>query len=628
MICGQLISHLKNKIFPGSLTKTNIKSILKTQTKTVKKIELLFAIGLFIQVLFFPWSARAEATLIAPTILKPDTEMITTAKPLFAGVSLNDTVVEFNLDGELVGSAQTTNHPSGVGNFYWQPTVPLGLGTHSLQVRAVQEGTDAVSDYTAEMVFTIVPFGGPTLLMPDELVLTRAFTYIKGVAHNDSVIRVFVDGESVEQFSIGADDSGAVGFIHSLENPIISGTHAVYLQAEDQTGRASLPSVVKTVQIVDFPGPTLLVPTDGQVIVEQNPMIGGVAVNDSLIKIYADGELDGEFKVNNDQSGVANFAYRLQVGLERGQEHLITAQAWDSKGRVSVVSNQIAVLLKDPYIPPTLVSVAGAADRPTVAGVAHNDSVVQIYVNDALDQEFTPENDESGTLYFETQLSQALTAGGTYKISAMAFDPNGKPSLRSNVVDYTFIEPAGTGGPVAAAAPDEPEPSGPIAGEIGAIEPELEAEIGDITVKEGETGEIGVTDEEIPGTVETPDGEAGKVIAGEETGAEATVETAANWPLILGLIILIGLAVIFIIWYLGQKRRLLNEGIDKLFSDEEADFADQSQPSLLDSDADLIVPGAEPEPKDQAEPKIKPKPRKKNGKDESVDDIPSPPPSI
>ena len=74
----------------------------KQKVSSILKTKHLLVIGLFVSVLFLPLITKAEAGVIPPTILKPESSEITTAKPLIAGVSLNDTVVEIYLDRKSV----------------------------------------------------------------------------------------------------------------------------------------------------------------------------------------------------------------------------------------------------------------------------------------------------------------------------------------------------------------------------------------------------------------------------------------------------------------------------------------------------------------------------------------------
>lgn len=603
----------------------------KQKQNISNKIKYFLTAGVVSAFLFLPQIMQA-ATIITPTVLQPATTAVTTAKPLIAGVSVNDTVVEIYIDDILVATPTTVNNSSGVGSFSWQVTNPLGIGEHTLKIRAGSLSMQEFSDYSVPRVISTVPFGEPTLLIPDELILTKPFSYIQGVAHNNSTIKVYIDGVRVDTFELGSHATGAVGFKQALNTPLTTGRHAIYLIAVDPSGRESLPTQTKIVTIVDLPAPTLLTPASDARTYKENQQITGVAVNGSLVKIYVNGKLDGELKVKDHASGVAYFVYQLKQKLNRGAEQVITATGQDINGRVSQLSGPVSFFLEYLYIPPTLVRIKGTGSQPTVGGVAHNDSLIHIYVDGTLNTITEPANHESGTLYFEVQLTKAVSAG-THKIAALAYDDNGKPSEVSNALYYTYeIAETGTGGPVPVPGTGEdittpttekPEPVKPVP----TVPPADDTKPDDITVKEDD-GKI-VPDTEVPGSIEPGDGDVNKV---DDTGIviQPGTESVTNWPLVLGLAILIGLAIIFIIWYLGQKRRLLNEGIDKLFSEEDESMSPPmpSQPKLLDDELKLPeekMSSSEPTVMDAKDDRKARKP----GKDsEKFDDIPPPPPSI
>jgi hypothetical protein len=389
-----------------------------------------------------------------------------------------------------------------------------------------------------------------------------------------------------EDFRIGGHPSGAVGFKHQLNSPINYGRHTIYLQAQDQTGRVYVSSPVKIFNIIDFPAPTITIPEDNDKTLNTNPIIAGVAFNGSVVKVFVDDKLDGEIKVVNHPSGVGYFNYPVQNNLTRGKYHKITAKALGTKGRISAAGNSVNILTQYYYIPPTLLKVKKGGDRPVISGVAHNNSTVKIFVDGQLDVSFVPENHSSGTLYFEVQLTKPLSYG-VHQITAQAFDKNQKPSQLSNILAYTFsapkeIEPAEQAiePETEEKIPTKTETQTKEEGKATKEEPKQE-NLTDISVKEKkETGEIvEVIEPETEGKIKVPDEEDGKVVVKTEEEAlpqDVSLPSATNWPLVLGLILLIGLAIIFMGWYLGQKRRLLNKGIDQLFSDEE--FGEPDQP--------------------------------------------------
>lgn len=579
-------------------------------------LALFIFVALFSTVFFIPY-ARAQSqvdntaqSLIAPTLLEPHTKTITNAKPLIAGVSVNDTTVEIYIDDEHIGNSWTANHPSGIGNFYFDVLKSLNPGTHSIKLRAQDVDTLEKSNFSQQIEITIVPFGGPTLLLQNSVTLTKEFTYIDGVAHNNSIIHIIVNEILAETFTIGEDKSGAVGFHYILKNPLHSGINTIYLQAEDESGRLSIPTSMRTIRIVDFPKPTILKPINKTKIVETAPTITGVAFNDSRISIYVDGALDGETSVINNQSGVGHFAYTVSTTLSKTR-HAITAVANDKKGRRSAQSNNVEIVVEEFYIPPTLFAIMSRGSQPSISGVAHNDSTIAIFVDGKKNTTFKPNNHSSGTVYFNVKLEHSINYG-THRITATAFDGDNKPSMASNTLWYAYKNPsqiAKTQTPPTEKEPTPPALNKPTPAKIEDVKPSFE------------------------GKVATPDENQSKTPAKEESGnkpAEKNTEenrstspqssagaeaTTTNWPLVLGLILLIGLAFLFIIWYLGQKRKLLNEGIDKLFTDED----NQSFEPLTKSSASSY-----------REHSQSPENAEKVQKEPSnlSDDIPPPPPAI
>lgn len=594
----------------------------KQKSSTFSKAVNFLKIGVLLLALALPLQSKAVFSVIAPTILLPEAQKLTTAKPLIAGVSVNDTAVEIYLDGSLAATVKTSNHPSGVGNFAWQPTIPLGLGEHDIKVKAIDQTGQISSDFSKTININIVPFGGPTFLLADYVKTTSPFAYLQGVAHNNSTIKFFVDGALFDTFTLNSNPSGAVGFKHRLSVPITSGQHSLYLQAVDQTGRVSLPSKVKVLEIVNFPTPTILSPQDNDKIVEDKPVITGVAYNDSTITIIVDGAKDGEITVLNHSSGVAGFSYQLKKSVERGKEHLIYAQAADKNGRVSQLSKGVSIIALKPYIPPTLLRITKDAGKVKVGGVAHNDSLIHVFVDGKLDSVVTPINDQSGTLYFEAPLDIATSTAGIHRITAKAYDDQGKGSLISNVLSYF---PSG----LAPVKEPAPQPTDSQTSGTPSLNGETPTGQDGISVKEGASGEIADLAPEVSGEIIAGDGDDNKIELGAATGGSGfALGAVTNWPLVLGLVILIGLAIIFVIWYLGQKRRLLNEGIDKLFSDEEDMMSVEHEESGM----------AEEDLKETEELKIKEsekasfsandKSRHKKGRRDFSDNMPPPPPSI
>ena len=544
-------------------------------------------IGLLLAQVFFV-VAHAQTLPIPPTILKPDTSAITTAKPFIAGVSPNDTIVEITVDGAIIGNTITNNHSSGTGNFFFQVEQPIITGIHTIEARSIDISDQGLkSELSKSLIVTIIPFGAPTLLLNDETLLTRAFTYFEGVAHQNSRIHVFIDDVDVETFEVGEHPSGAVGFSRIFAVPIKNGEHAIYLRAEDESGRFSLASQSKKIRIVDFPAPTILTPVSGSETIIDTPLVSGIAFNESKVKIFVNGHEDGEITVKNTPSGIGTFSYTIVNRISRGQSFTVYALAYDKKGRISNDSNHVDSRIAHYYIPPTLFAVSGKSRTPLVTGVAHNDSTIAIFVDGKRDSTITPVNHPSGTLYFEARIQTPLSSGAR-RITAQAFDAMKKPSEKSNTIVVTYTDPA---------SPKTPEITKSVTDEKEQPKEEQKTE--------PKTGEVTTDDEEQSKiTTDTEEETQSKETAPEEVAQK----TSTNWPLFLGVLLLVVLAIIFIAWYLGSKRQLLNEGIDKLFSEDDDSPTTQSDPSLFLDNFEL--------------------PKKIDSDRLGIDDIPPPPPSI
>ena len=64
-------------------------------------------------------------------------------------------------------------------------------------------------------------------------------------------------------------------------------------------------AMAKTAEEQPYPAPTLVSPTDGKTITETKPLITGLSLNKSLVKVFVDGRLNGQFMVKSHESGVS-----------------------------------------------------------------------------------------------------------------------------------------------------------------------------------------------------------------------------------------------------------------------------------------------------------------------------------
>jgi hypothetical protein len=101
-------------------------------------------------------------------------------------------------------------------------------------------------------------------------------------------------------------------------------------------------------------------------------LIVGLAKNDSRIKVYIDQVLNGEFLVENNQSGTASFAYQPFLPLSGGN-HLVYTEAVDSRGKVSSWSN-IVYFQVSGLIEPTISDQAAIEKSDTVGEIQEDTS--------------------------------------------------------------------------------------------------------------------------------------------------------------------------------------------------------------------------------------------------------------
>ncbi|MDD5341960.1 MAG: hypothetical protein PHI73_01335 [Patescibacteria group bacterium] len=189
-----------------------------------------------------------------------------------------------------------------------------------------------------------------------------------------------------------------------------------------------------------FPAPTLIAPADGSFTSQTKPIVTGLALNDSLIKVFIDDELNGQFMVKNDPSGTANFGYEPFLNLRPGWHKVLTT-ATDAKGQVSISSNTLNFFVEYPMSAPTLfqpvVNEQTKATQPWFVGLAINDSLVKIYIDGILNGQFMVKNHPSGAASFSYQTYYEMTPG-RHTVFALAEDPNGKASQPSAIIEFVI----------------------------------------------------------------------------------------------------------------------------------------------------------------------------------------------
>lgn len=193
-----------------------------------------------------------------------------------------------------------------------------------------------------------------------------------------------------------------------------------------------------------LPAPTLLAPASGESFDMSKPAIRGVTFNDTRVAIYIDDAFNGYANVQNGSQGTASFVYFPFLDLNAGW-HKVKVRAEDpNTGVRSDVSPETSFFIEFPYPAPEVHYAAVNGDttwsKPFIAGVAKNDSTVQVFIDGALNGEFKVMNSGTGTASFAYQPYCSLSPG-THTAYAVAVSPEGKKSVASAVLTFEVVKP-------------------------------------------------------------------------------------------------------------------------------------------------------------------------------------------
>lgn len=192
-----------------------------------------------------------------------------------------------------------------------------------------------------------------------------------------------------------------------------------------------------------MPAPTMIEPDENTVTGRPKPLIKGLTINGIFVRVYIDGVYNGKTDVLTHNSGTANFAYRPFLNLSEGR-HMAWAVAEDEAGGKSGISNVLNFRIEKPMPAPTIfapvVNGNTSYNRPFIAGLAKNDSLIKIFIDHKLDGQFAVTNHRSGAASFAYSPYLPLTRGG-HLAYAVAIDNRGKESRWSNIVYFSVKQP-------------------------------------------------------------------------------------------------------------------------------------------------------------------------------------------
>lgn len=298
--------------------------------KALKSLLCLSLVLLFAAV----FSLEARAEIASPKI----TKLAGGENFIVSGTAPAGSEVLIYLDGGLVGQVETkTKADSGQAEFIFQyQGEKLADGRRAVMAVAKDKTSLILSAPSNEVKFGVNLLPAPILIAPDKKTVTaKTKPLIIGLVRSGSAVKVFIDDIYNGKTEILKHDSNTVNFSYRPFLNLSRGWHKVYAIAENGEGAASRMSEVLRFNIeLPLPAPTVFMPVVNEKTSSRRPFIVGLAKNDSKIKVYIDKKLNGEFKVKNHPSGVANFAYKPVKPLTRGN-HLVYAIAEDKRGKQS-----------------------------------------------------------------------------------------------------------------------------------------------------------------------------------------------------------------------------------------------------------------------------------------------------
>ncbi len=177
---------------------------------TILKIVFLFSFLIIGAGLARP--VEAQTSLPQPYFLFPNAANYQTGSswPIITGETQNNTAIEVYLDDQLAGQAAVINGPLLTAYFTFRPTKNLAGGEHKIYVIAKDKNNPLLTSRSAAMNLYIWPFPQPTLFPITQH--RNGQPIIQGVAKNDSLIKIFADGQLQATFPVANHPSGTTAF--------------------------------------------------------------------------------------------------------------------------------------------------------------------------------------------------------------------------------------------------------------------------------------------------------------------------------------------------------------------------------------------------------------------------------
>lgn len=306
----------------------------------------------FFSILFLLASVSAVQAeeISAPTILEVGEKLSVEGDSRFfvKGLTEENTDVLFYVNEIFAGLADVRSENSGTDNYYFE----YDLTEENFEITAIARSKkNYLLSSPKSKNYQVFSPPAPTIIFPAEnATVIGSKINIAGLSRTNSFVEIYINDKMIGETGYLTHESGTADFSFHYSEVLSPGKYKLYLKARNILDNESNISKIINFEIIHpMPAPTLFEPVVNNSTVNNKPFIVGLAKNNSRIKIFIDNEYDGDFLVDNHESGTANFAYIPKKELTRGR-HIFYATASDFFGKESKWSNIEKYEVRQPMI--------------------------------------------------------------------------------------------------------------------------------------------------------------------------------------------------------------------------------------------------------------------------------------
>jgi len=213
----------------------------------------------------------------------------------------------------------------------------------------------------------------------------------------------------------------------------------VYHYSVTSTGNTETTSTDATFS-TKIPAPTIVFPATNTAIPTQKPTITGLSLSQSRVTIVIDGQELATVTTTIGRGGTGDFHYHVSTPLTYGW-HILVARAVNQDGFSSADSQSVRFMVDPPFITPTLEPPIVLDEKnPTIRiiGLAAENSIIHVYLDDAEVEKFTLGTHPSGTASFWRDIDSF--SAGEHTIFLQAENQKGKLSNPTPTYSFKIVQ--------------------------------------------------------------------------------------------------------------------------------------------------------------------------------------------